>query len=355
MVLAAFVAFPVLAPSAQEPCACKHLDAIRKALAAKQGMRDYYQRSMDQLFEKEVPILQGQDPVEQKEAKLRELLRESDRAITGDTETLIPFNNQTGEPEPADLDREKARAPCREVAEAIAHHENYHHDVWAIRQRRQEARRTTHEIAPRMLMGLSIGAPSADRWEEVQAYDLEIGELKRLVERLTREMRYVLILKSVARMDWTRYMGPVGTAAEFGSTARIPLEIEEGPAPQRVSGSATRSFEGRIIGGACQYTGMPMAIPMTVDGTLDEGVFKLRIDKDGQRLPPFGVACPRSSGMATPGMAPPPPPPSVEIEARDGAKYPYPYATSAAAMMLSPLGRLSGDAILEIELACKEP
>jgi hypothetical protein len=206
-----------------------------------------------------------------------------------------------------------------------------------------------------MLGGLSLGAPSADRWEEAEAYELEVAELQKLVERLSRDLRYVLNFKSVARVDWTVPMGPAGTAAEYGSTARIPLEIEDGPAPQRVSGSATRSFEGRVIGGACQYTGMPMAIPMTVDGTLDDGRFKLSLDRGGQRLAPFGVQCPNGAGMAVPGTMAPPPPPTVEIEAVEGAKLTYPYAKSAAAMMLSPVGRLSGDAILEIELACKEP
>lgn len=352
MMLAALVVFPVLAASAQEACACKHLDAIRKALARKQGMRDYYQRSMATLEAKELPILQGQDTLEQ-EAKLRELRAESDRAIAGDTETLVRFNNQTGEAEGEDLARAQARAPCREVAEAVAHHEDYHHDVWAIRRRLSEARRTTQPIPEQMLAGLSIDLPSADRSEEVQAHGLEIAELRRLIERLTRDIRYVLNLKSVARMDWTVPMGPAGYAAEYGSTARIPLEVEDGPAPQRVSGSARRSFEGRLIGGTCQYTGMPMDLPMAVDGTLDDGTFKLRIDKGGQQLAPFGVRCPGGAGMSTPAMMAPPPPPSVEIEARDGARFTYPYATSGAAMMLSAVGRLSGDAIMEIELTCK--
>jgi hypothetical protein len=100
---------------------------------------------------------------------------------------------------------------------------------------------------------------------------------------------------------------------------------------------------------------MPMQLPMMIDGALDGGTFKLRIDKDGQRLAPFGVQCPNGAGMSVPGMMALPPPPSVEIEARDGARFTYRYATSGAAMMVSAVGRLSGDAILEIELVCKEP
>ncbi len=194
--------------------------------------------------------------------------------------------------------------------------------------------------------------PSADRWEEVESYELEIAELQSLVEKLSADLQYALVFKSVARMDWKVPMGPVGTAAEYGSTALVPLEITEGPAPQSVSGRATRSFEGRIIGGACQYTGMPMMLPMVVEGTLEDGVFKLRIDKDGQRMSPFGVRCPNGSGMSVPVMAPPPPV-TVELEARDGARLVYPYATSGAAMMTSAVGTLSGDAVLEIEATCK--
>jgi hypothetical protein len=279
---------------------------------------------------------------------------ESDAQISADTETVIRFDSMTCKPDDGDLARQQTAAPCREVGDIIAHHEAYHHDVCVIRHQWQEARQTSWEISPIMLGGLTLGAPSADRWEEAAAYELEVAELRALIQRLAREpeAQYVLIFKSVARMDWKVPMGPAGVAAEYGSTASIPLEITEGLAPQSVSGHATRSFEGRIIGGLCQYTGMPMAIPMAVEGTLEDGVFKLRIDKDGQRLPPFGVLCPNGAGMAMPSMAPPPPV-TVELEARDGARLVYPYATSGAAMMTAAVGTLSGDAVLELEVTCK--
>src|SRR5438552_1579567 len=92
-VLSALVVLTVPAASAQEKCTCKHLDAIRKQRTAAEGVRDYYRRSMDELFAKEKPILQSRESVEQREAKLRELRSESDRAIAADTTTEVNFDN----------------------------------------------------------------------------------------------------------------------------------------------------------------------------------------------------------------------------------------------------------------------
>jgi hypothetical protein len=96
LVLAALLVFPARPAAAQqEACQCRHLDAIRKQLANRQAVRDDDQRSKTELEAKEAPILQGQDTLEQKEAKRRELIQASDQAVAADTETLIRFDNES--------------------------------------------------------------------------------------------------------------------------------------------------------------------------------------------------------------------------------------------------------------------
>jgi hypothetical protein len=208
-------------------------------------------------------------------------------------------------------------------------------------------------IHPKMLLGFGADAPSADAWEEAEGYALEMAELQELVDRLSRDLGYLLQFKSLVRMDWQRPMGPLGSAAEYASTARVPLEIEEGPAPQRVTGLAPRNFEGRLIGGTCQYTGMPLKLQMTLDGTLDADSFKLKFNKDGMQVPGFGLRCPPGGGMSSAMMMPPQGPNEFEIQASQGAEVIYPYATSPMAMLMSQVARVSGDATMEIERICK--
>lgn len=354
-VLGGLLVLAVPAWAQQEKCACKHLDAIRKDQQERITMREYYRRLMEKETAQELEVLRTTDDDSERERRFREIREEDDRRIQADTTTIVPFQSEGCEPDPDFLRRAKAAAPCVEAGDATEQHEHYHHDVCVMRKSRSGTpRRTTWPIDIGIVAAMSIHAPSGDRAEEVAAYSLEIAELQKLIDRLSADLRFELSLKSVARMDWRVPMGPVGNAAEYGSTARIPLEVEDGPAPQRVTGRAPRIFEARVIGGVCQYTGMPLRIPMALDGTLEDGRFKLKIDKDGQQIPPFGVACPFGAGMALPSPAPPPPvPPSLDIEARDGARFVYDYSTGAAAMMTAAVGRLSGDAVLTIEAVCK--
>ena len=196
--------------------------------------------------------------------------------------------------------------------------------------------------------------PSVDALEEATAYAATVKAYDALIDKLERGQQYTLIMKSLTRMDWKVPMGPAGSAAEYAWTANFPLTVADGPEPHAVSGRTIRNFEGRLIGGQCQYTGMPMLIDTAIDGTLADGRFQLKFNQKGMTLPPFGVQCPRGAGMAGPAQMAPQGPSNIEVEAVDKAKWVYDYAKTPMAMMMAPVARVSGDATVEVEACTKD-
>ena len=344
--LFAFLSFslPALA-GPKNQCSCEHLSEIRRALRDKDLLRIMYESKARELEAVEGPLLKAlikergraaadsaemtklrKDYADWSETDALDALAEGTAGSPGASSRRgksATFDQETCEVNPSALKRLQSDVACRDLAEVLQRHEDYHHDVCVARKNRQEPRRTSEPIDENLVSAdaLWYARPSSSAREEVAAYTGDVAVLKALIDKLTRDHEYVLHYKSVFRTDWKVPMGEMGTAAEYASTARMPLVVEKGPAPQHVSGSTVRIFEARLIGGACQYTGMPLRIRMTVDGTLDNGKFKLKFDKEGIHVPASGVRCPLGGSVGGgPRMEAPGLPGGVEIEAKDGAK-----------------------------------
>ena len=291
----------------QETCKqCKFAECIKNSIKQKEAMRAAYE-GLAQKWDRFWTSNQGGQTTPLSQIDL-ENLNPNSRPVTISTlkDEFEVFNRETGEVTarvgaPAgcayagevemvtnsvtcNTDMLKARAaeqavPCKELYEIAFRHEAMHLERCQNRK--------GNKLIPTVLL-----TPAGQAREEVAAYTQEIGELKKLLEEMSKA---AIDLEGRFEMK----LPQMGTFV-IEQKGRFPFEIEEDP-PQKITGSGDMHITIDTSRTRCTVSGYNQTYAHRLEGNQEGDQLKIKFVPTGQMtIPTFRVTCPPGWGTSVP-------------------------------------------------------